>query len=444
MVFVLDKRRQPLMPCSEKRARLLLRRGRARVHRLHPFCIRLTDRVGGTIQPLALKIDPGSKATGLALVHQSKDALVTLALIELRHRGNVIRENLQTRKGFRRGRRSRNLRHRQPRFDNRRKGDGWLAPSLRHRLETTMTWVRRLRALAPVAHIVEELVRFDLQQMENPTISGVEYQHGTLCGYELREYLLEKFDRTCVYCDAHGVPLQIDHVVPKARGGSNRVSNLVIACGTCNQDKADQVIDAFLSRDAAKRARIAHQLKTPLRDAAAVNAMRWALLESLTATGLPVETGSGGRTKFNRTRLGLPKSHALDALCTGNLDAVERVEHGTIPTLVVTAMGHGSHRRTRSDASGFPVGYCLRTKNVRGFRTGDLVVADVPSGKKYGRYAGRVAIRATGSFNVQTKDGVVQGIHHRHCRLTQRADGYRYQHERTPLLSDLKFGVSAA
>jgi hypothetical protein len=177
------------MPCSEKRARLLLDRDRARVHRLQPFCIRLIARLQSScsLQPLQCKLDPGSKTTGLALVRQADDETVVVSLFELVHRGAAIHKALQQRAAFRRRRRGANLRYRQPRFNNRRRRAGWLPPSLRHRVDTTAAWVARLRRLAPISGLASELVRFDLQQLENPEISGLEYQQGTLAGYEVRE-----------------------------------------------------------------------------------------------------------------------------------------------------------------------------------------------------------------------------------------------------------------
>jgi hypothetical protein len=138
---------------------------------------------------------------------------------------------------------------------------------------------------------------------------------------------------------------------------------------------------------------------------------------------LPVETGTGGRTKWNRARFGLPKTHALDAACVGQLDAIAGTR---ITPLTIRAMGRGSHQRTRLTAHGFPRGYLSPAKSHFGFRTGDLVRAVVPTGTKRGTHAGRVAVRASGSFNVQTRHGVVQGIAHRFCALVQRADGYAY------------------
>ncbi len=426
-VLVLDKRGKPLMPCSEKRARLLLERGRARIHRLTPFVIRLVDRevASCTLQPLRLKLDPGSKITGLALVREDSQAQQVLNLFELQHRGMQISKRLTARRQKRRRRRGQ-LRYRAPRFLNRKTPPGWLAPSLQHRADSAQSWVKRLRRWAPLSGLSMELVRFDTQALQNPEISGVDYQQGTLAGYEVREYLLAKWNRTCAYCGARDVPLQVEHIHARARGGSDRVSNLTLACRPCNQAKSNRDVRGFLAHEPKRLERLLAQAQAPLRDAAAVNATRWALFNALNAHGLPVETASGGRTKYNRSRLGLAKTHALDAACVG---AVEHLVGWQRPTVIINATGRGSYQRTRVTRHGFPRGYLTRHKRHFGFQTGDQIRAAVPSGKQAGIYLGRVAVRASGSFNIQTSTGVVQGISHRHCRIIQRADGYGY-HDR--------------
>jgi 5-methylcytosine-specific restriction endonuclease McrA len=376
---------------------------------------------------MRLSLDPGSKATGLALARvedaSAGPVMHIRALFELVHRGQQIRDKLLRRSQLRRGRRTRNLRYRAPRFNNRRNPQGWLAPSLTHRVESTLTWVRRLQKLAPVTHLAQELVRFDMQRMESPDIEGIEYQRGTLAGFEIGEYLLAKWGRQCAYCDAQNTPLEKDHIKARSNGGSDRVSNLTLACRPCNQRKGANDVSAFLRKDPARLERILAQAKAPLKDAASVNSTRWALLSALKQTGLPVETGSGGRTKFNRKALGVPKTHALDAACVGEVLAIEG---WNIPTLAIKSSGRGSRCRTRVDTYGFPRGYLMRRKSVHGFRTGDMVLADVTKGTKIGAHLGRVAVRATGSFNIQTKSGVVQGIGHKHCRIIARGDGYGY------------------
>ncbi|CAN7444750.1 RNA-guided endonuclease IscB [Paraburkholderia hospita] len=422
-VFVLDRRGKPLMPCNEKRARLLLARGRARVHRVMPFVIRLVDRQIGvcSFQPLRLKLDPGSRVTGMALVRETDDAIAVLNLFELVHRGRQIGEALTARRACRRRRRT-NLRYRTPRFLNRTRPSGWLPPSLMHRVHITIAWVNRMRRWAPVTALSSEQVRFDMQALANPEISGVMYQQGTLAGYEVREYLLGKWSRTCIYCDATDRPLQVEHLTARARNGSNRIGNLGLACGECNQDKGALDVREYV-KDPKRLARILATASRPLNDAAAVNATRRALSSALRTTGLPLELASGGQTKFNRVTHNIPKTHALDAVCVGEVAALRGWQR---PSLTIRATGRGSYQRTRLTRHGFPRGYLMRQKQVQGFQTGDHVRADVPHGKKAGVHTGRVAVRATGSFNIQTAMTVVQGISHRYCKLVQRGDGYAY------------------
>lgn len=439
-VYVLDEQGHPLMPCSEKRARLLLERGRARVHRQVPFVIRLTDRrqSDSQFQPLSIKIDPGSKFTGIAVVRQKKKQVSVLSLIELVHRGAMIQKALLQRAGYRRRRRSKNLRYREPRFNNRTRKAGWLAPSLRHRVDTTMSWVTRLRRWAPVTDLAVERVKFDMQLMQNPEISGIEYQQGALQGYEVREYLLEKWGRKCMYCQAENTPFQIEHIVARANGGSDRASNLGLACDPCNKKKGKLLIALFLKKKPELLKQILAKAKTTLRDAAAVNATRNALFSELLNTGLPVETGTGGQTKFNRRTHGLPKTHALDAVCVGEILGVQDWKK---PTLMIKAMGRGDYQRTRICSSGFPRGYLTRHKRHYGFQTGDVVKVTVTKGTKIGIYQGRVAVRATGSFNIQTSAGVVQGIRYKHFQLVQRADGYGYHQKPTDSLQMEDAGI---
>ncbi len=419
-VFVLDQRKRPLMPCSERRARLLLARKRAVVHRLWPFTIRLKDRSreASQVQPIALKLDPGSKTTGMALVRieQTQDGEIhhAIYLADLTHRGEVVHRALQQRAGYRRRRRSANLRYRPPRSANRGRQSGWIPPSLRSRIGNVLSWARRYGRWAPLSRIEIERVKFDLALLQNPEITGILYQRGELFGWEIRSYLLEKFGRRCVYCGRGETAFEIDHVVPRSRGGTDRVSNLVLSCHDCNSAKGDRTAAEFGHPHVEGEARL------PLRDAAAVNATRFALVEALGALDLPMGTWSGGRTRWNRDRFGIEKSHCLDALCVGDVAGVH------VPVsrqLRITAQGRGTYQRTNVDASAFPRGYLMRAKRMRGFSTGDLVRAQVPERLKTGGvHVGRVAVRASGSFRVGKKDGISA----KYCRVVQRADGYSY------------------
>jgi len=419
-VFVLDQRKQPLMPCSERRARLLLSRKRAVVHRVWPFTIRLKDRSreASQVQPVALKLDPGSKTTGMALVRieqtQEGEVHQAMHLAELAHRGEVVHRALQQRAGYRRRRRSANLRHRPPRFANRGRPKGWMPPSLRSRIGNVLTWARRYGRWAPLSRIEIERVKFDMALLQDPEITGILYQRAELFGWEIRSYLLEKFGRRCVYCGRGETAFEIDHVVPRSRGGTDRVSNLVLSCHDCNRAKGDQTAAEF------GHPHVEGEAQLPLRDAAAVNATRFALVEALGVVGLPIGTWSGGRTRWNRDRFGIEKTHCLDALCVGD---VAGVRAPVSRTLSIAAHGRGSYQRTNVDESGFPRGYLTRAKRTRGFSTGDLVRARVPERLKTGGvHVGRVAVRASGAFRV----GKMDGISAKHCRVVQRADGYSY------------------
>jgi 5-methylcytosine-specific restriction endonuclease McrA len=288
-----------------------------------------------------------------------------------------------------------------------------------------LTWVRRLIRLCPVSAISQELVRFDTQALEHPDIEGMEYQQGQLAGYEVREYVLLKWNHQCAYCDARKIPLELDHIQPRSKQGSNRVSNLTLACHTCNQRKGNQDIQTFLRKEPERLARLLCQLKAPLRDAAAVNATRWALYERLSALGLPMEGGSGGLTKYNRVKLGLPKTHWCDAACVGSSTPLSLVVKGVVPLQIQTS-GHGSRQMCSMNRYGFPRTGPKRQKRVKGFQTGDLVRAIVPEGKKAGTYVGKLAVRRSGSFDIVMRQRTLKGISHRFCRLIARSDGYSY------------------
>jgi len=416
----LDNNRKPLDPCSPARARYLLKRDRAAVFHRYPFTIILKDRTveDSIVHRHQIKIDPGSKVTGIAIVKEETGVVV--AAVEVEHRGQTIKSALDSRRAIRRGRRNRKTRYRKPRFDNRRRREGWLPPSLESRAANVLTWVNRLRRLCPITAASQELVKFDLQKEENPEIAGIEYQQGTLAGYELREYLLEKWHHTCAYCGRTDTPLQVEHITPRSRDGTDRVSNLTLACEPCNRRKGNRPVEDFLKRKPEVLARIKRQAKAPLKDAAAVNSTRWELFRRLKATGLPVECGSGGRTKFNRAVRNLPKAHWLDAACIGASTPGHLDVTGVKP-LLIKACGHGKRNRCWTDAYGFPIRHAPRKKFEKGYRTGDIVQAIIPSGKYQGFHTGRVAIRFGQNFQI----GKVS-VHPRHCFAIHRADGYEY------------------
>ena len=352
------------------RARLLLSQGKAAVYRRFPFCIILKVVVDQPeLADLRVKLDPGSKTTGLAVVNDATGEIMFAAHLE--HRGGAIKKRLDDRRAVRRSRRARHTRYRPPRFENRKRGSGWLPPSLQSRMANVLTWVSRLRRYCPITAISMELVKFDMQKMENPEISGVEYQQGTLQGSEVREYLLEKWKRQCAYCGRSAVPLQLEHIHPRSKGGTDRLSNLTLSCEKCNLAKGTQDVKEFLKKKPEVLKRILAQAKAPLKDAAAVNTTRWLLYERLKETGLPVECGSGGRTRFNRTTQDLPKEHWIDASCVG-ASTPQHLALTSITPLRISACGHGRRQMCLMGKRGFPRTGPKVAKHVKGFQTGDV------------------------------------------------------------------------
>jgi 5-methylcytosine-specific restriction endonuclease McrA len=325
------------------------------------------------------------------------------------------------RRAVRRGRRNRNTRYRQARFLNRKRPDGWLALSLRHRILTIETWVKRLQKFAPLDSIAQELVKFDTQAIQNPEISGIEYQQGTLKGYECREYLLEKWNRQCAYGGVKEVPLEIEHIQPKSQGGSDRISNLCLACHKCNQRKGNRDIKDFLKGKSDVLNRVLKQAKTTLKDATSVNSTRWALFNTLKSFGLPVSTGTGGQTKFNRIRFSLPKAHWIDAACVGVVNAIKLV---TTKILKVKATGFGGRQRCQTDKFGYPQKH-RPLRPILGFCTGDIVRANVPKGKYKGTFTARVCpmSHGYGEFVIDKKR---RSIKLDYLTSIHRKDGYEY------------------
>ncbi len=266
-----------------------------------------------------------------------------------------------------------------------------------------------------------ELVKFDTQKMENPEVSGVEYQQGELFGYEVREYLLEKWERKCAYCGAKDTPLEVEHIYPISRGGSNRVSNLTLACQPCNQGKGNQDIRDFLCGQPDLAARILKQAKVPLKDAAAVNSTRWRLFETFKATDIPVTTGSGAHTKFNRRRFDLPKEHWIDAACVGEMKSLTLL---TTQPLLVKATGYGCRQVIPMNKYGFPRPGYKPKKPVPGWKTGDIV--NVVAGKNAGLKAVRIkTVRAKGNFDIKPGDKILS-VSRNHIQPVHRQDGYGY------------------
>jgi len=305
-VFVLSHSGIPLMPTTPRRARIFLKTRRARVVTREPFTIQLCFETTTYTQPVMVGVDTGSHMVGIAATANRE--VVFQAEMHLR---TDISGKLMQRRQYRRTRRSRKTRYRATRWANRRRSSGWLPPSLRATADATVKAVRFVSKVLPIRQINVEVGSFDTQKMQNPEVSGVSYQQGQLAGYLLREYLLAKWQRQCAYCQTSGVPLQVEHLIPKSRGGSDRASNLVIACDPCNKRKGSQTAKEFGYSEIQAQARV------PLKAAAHVSSIKTAVVKLL-AQQFGVERVAvryGYETKYQRIQvLNLPKSHANDAV----------------------------------------------------------------------------------------------------------------------------------
>lgn len=387
-VFVLSQAGKPLMPTTPRRARKWLKEKRARVVRKEPFTIRLRFGTREHVQAVKVGVDTGSKVVGIAAT--TKSEVVFQAEVHLR---DDIVEKMVQRCQYRRNRRSRKTRYRPARWANRRRSDGWLPPSVRSKCDATTKAVRFVASFLPVRQVNVEIASFDSQRMQHPEIAGIAYQQGELFGYELREYLLEKWQRTCAYCGNKDVPLQIEHILPKSRGGSDRASNLTLACEPCNVRKGRQTAEEFGYPEIQARARV------PLKDAAQVSSLKTAVVQHLQAIfgEEQVRTTFGYETKYKRIQvLDLPKSHANDAVAIACEmgEVVKPLES----VYQICCLARGQYQRFNGPCSqhkcwaprkvrGFKLYELVRIKGVVGYiagrrEKGSFVIKEVTSGKK--------------------------------------------------------------
>jgi 5-methylcytosine-specific restriction endonuclease McrA len=306
-IYVLNMRGQPLMPTTQHNGKKLLREGKAKVVQRCPFTIQLNYATGETTQPITLGVDIGYTKLGFSAKTDKLEVISgTLAL------RTDVSKKLDERRRYRRARRAR-LGYRPPRFNNRTRPEGWLPPSIQHRLESHIRLGETLKTLLPISDTRVEVANFDAHKMQNPEITGIAYQQGELQGYEVKEYLLDKWGRKCAYCGKTNVPLEVEHIVPTSRGGTHRVSNLTIACRACNLKKGNQTAEEF------GYPHLQHQTKQSLTASACLNNIRWLLVEQLRA-----EYTYGYVTKYQRNKLGLEKSHVNDAFVIADATHQER------------------------------------------------------------------------------------------------------------------------
>ena len=429
MVFVLNRSKKPLNMITNAEARILLRKKLAVIHKIYPFTIRLRDNsCGSNDRTYTVKIDPGSKHTGIAIV-DDKNSVVMLAEIE--HRGHVIKRNLDSRRNVRNSRRQRNTRYRPARFLNRTKPRGWIAPSVKSRADNVINFIKKYKKLININKVIIEHASFDVAQMtSDDCLIGIDYQQGPLYQQKFKSFIFNRFNNKCVYCGSKAE--EIDHVIPRAKGGTDSTYNLVASCRSCNEKKSNLTLKAFgklMNKD------FSHLKPKKLpKDAAIVQLARNYMVKEVTKLIPDTTTYNAWLTKYNRDQLGLPKEHYYDALSVGN---VANYKFPTDKILQISAKGRGTRQMCSMNKYGFPRTSAKTSKSVYGFQTGDMVKAIVPNGLKAGEYLGKVAVRSRGYFDIQTKTKRIQGIWHKHCHIIQRSDGYLYSYKECDPLSDM-------
>ena len=417
MVFVLDKSKKPLDMITNAKARILLRNNLAVIDKVYPFTIRLIDNsCGSRNKAYTVKFDPGSKHTGIAITDNTNKVVM---LAELEHRGHLIKRNLDKRRAVRRSRRQRKTRYREARFLNRTRPEGWLAPSVRSRADNLINFIIKYKKLINITKVMIEHVSFDTAQRSSDTdLNKTDYQQGPLYNTNLKSFIFSKTNHKCSYC---GAPAQeIDHIVPRAKGGTNSTYNLTPACRSCNEKKSNLSLKEFgklMDKDYSHL----EPKKLP-KDAAIIQAARNYTITNIRKIIPDTTSHDAWLTKYNRENLNLPKEHYYDALSVGEIPT--KFDFSTDKILSISAKGRGSRQMCRVDKYGFPRTAPKGSKSVKGFQTGDIVKAVVTKGKKQGTYLGRVIIGSGGYFNIDYGKDVVDGISHKYCHLIQKGDGY--------------------
>ncbi len=408
MVYVLSQHGQPLMPTeNHAKVRALLKHGKAKVIQRCPFTIQLLYESTTHTQKINLGIDAGSKTIGVSATTDSKVLYESEVVLR-----NDIVELLSGRRALRNSRRSRKTRYRKPRFDNRKKPDGWLAPSIRQKIETHVTVVGNVMKILPVTKIIVETASFDIQKIKNPEIEGEGYQHGEqLDFWNVREYVLFRDGHTGQCCKGKSKDniLNVHHIESRKTGG-NAPNNLITLCETCHKAYHKGIIT--LPKEIHRGMRF--------RDAAFMGIMRWAFYDRLkelyNPLGAEVINTYGYITKNTRIEHGLPKEHYVDARCISDNPAAKPLDHYYFQKKV-RCHNRQIHKNTILKGG-------IRKRNqasyeVKGFRLYDQVLWKGQKCFIFGR-------RSTGRMDLRLLDGthINASVGHKNLKLLSMRKNY--------------------
>ncbi|HZR44180.1 MAG TPA: RNA-guided endonuclease IscB [Ktedonobacteraceae bacterium] len=398
-VYVLNCHGEPLMPCHPRKARLLLKEKKAKIVRMVPFTIELLYGSSGYKQEVSLGIDAGTHQIGVSAT--TKDAVLFEAHVQSRR---DIQELLATRRQFRHARRSRKTRYRQPRFLNRKKSQGRLAPSVEHKVDAHIKTLRMVHQILPVSKTTIEVAQFDLQKLKNPEIEGVQYQQGPQLGFwNVREYVLFRDGHTCQWCKGKSKEkvLNVHHIESRKTGG-NAPCNLITLCERCH----DLIHKTHQEHQIEKRA-------NGFRDATQMGILRRRIYDQAREHFQNVHLTYGYLTKHTRIEHSLEKSHLIDARCIsgnplsrsdGTWYVIKHVRRNNRQLYKATIRKGGNRQRNTAP------------KYVHGFRLFDCV-----------SYQGQICFvfgrRSTGYFDLRTLEGtkVHASANSKHLKIIQRA-----------------------
>lgn len=333
-VFVINKHGQALMPCKPRKARILLRDGKAKVIKKEPFAIQLLYGSTGYKQNVNIGVDSGQRHIGLAVTSQAK--VLFQAEVELRQ---DVKSLLDTRRTYRRSRRNRKTRYRKARFLNRiaNKKANWLPPSVANKVNHNINWIKRLLAVLPKPELHIEVGKFDMQKMMNPNIKSEGYQQGDLYGYQtVKQFILARDNYTCQVCKQTGGKLKIHHIIYRALGGTNTVDNLITVCANCHTAKNHQT--GIL----AKWCQAKKKVNKTYKGATFMNILRRRLF-----TAFPqAEFQYGAWTTLQRADLDLAKSHYNDAVAISGIKQIKEK-----PTRIVMFKQFRKKKRSLHEAT---------------------------------------------------------------------------------------------
>ena len=388
LVYMLKKDGKPLMPTTPRKARLLLKEGKAEVIKRTPFTIQLIFGSSGYKQPITLGVDSGFAHIGLSAVSEKTELFVA----DVSLRTDMVKLNSE-RAMYRRTRRGRKTRYRKPRFLNRTKPKGWLAPSIQHKLDSHKKLIEKIKSLLPISKVIIEVASFDIQKIKNPEIFGKTYQNGEQAGFEnVRKYVLHRDDHRCQApdCTHKDKSLNVHHVISR-QIGSDRPVNLITLCKTCHHKHHKKDLNLKVKASKGFKAETFMSL------------VRWKLIQ---------ETGAsctfGYITKSGRTALGLDKSHVNDAFVIAGGGNQERATPFTIKQ--VRKCNRKLYKGIRSHIRN------TAPREIFGFRRFDKVEWEGKEAFIFGR-------RSTGRFDIRNINGqsLHKSIHIKKLKLLERA-----------------------